>query len=82
MDFNTHGFVFYLLCLVYFLKISKEKISKKIFKQIANQIKQGTDTRLLKCLEKVDILIFPCLNPDGYEFTRSDPRNPAVSFIE
>ncbi|CAK5021243.1 unnamed protein product [Meloidogyne enterolobii] len=45
---------------------------------IANQIKQGTDTRLLKCLEKVDILIFPCLNPDGYEFTRSDPRNPAI----
>lgn len=45
---------------------------------IANQIKQGSDTRLLKCLEKVDILIFPCLNPDGYEFTRSDPRNPAI----
>ncbi|KAL3119279.1 hypothetical protein niasHT_000223 [Heterodera trifolii] len=44
----------------------------------ANQIRLGQDQRLLKCLERVDILVLPCLNPDGYEFTRSEPRNPAV----
>ena len=45
---------------------------------IANQMKLGQDSRLIKSLDRVDILIFPCLNPDGYEYTRSEPRNPAV----
>lgn len=45
---------------------------------IANQLRSGQDQRLLRILDKVDIIIFPCLNPDGYEYTRSEPRNPAV----
>uniref|UniRef100_A0A914I7C9 ShKT domain-containing protein n=1 Tax=Globodera rostochiensis TaxID=31243 RepID=A0A914I7C9_GLORO len=45
---------------------------------IANQIRLGQDQRLLKCLERLDVLVLPCINPDGYEFTRSEPRNPAV----
>jgi murein tripeptide amidase MpaA len=49
--------------------------------QIANQMKLGQDSRLIKSLDRVDILIFPCLNPDGYEYTRSEPRNPAVCLI-
>ncbi|KAH7728535.1 Protein Y47G6A.19 a [Aphelenchoides avenae] len=36
------------------------------------------DSKLKEHLGKVDLLIIPCANPDGYEFTRTEPRNPSV----
>ncbi|KAI1709568.1 zinc carboxypeptidase domain-containing protein [Ditylenchus destructor] len=47
---------------------------------IANEILSGKDSPLLKYLESIDVLILPCVNPDGYEYTKSDPRNPLVRF--
>ncbi|TKR95883.1 hypothetical protein L596_009993 [Steinernema carpocapsae] len=38
----------------------------------------GKDTPLTRFMDNYNIVVFPCLNPDGYEFTRSDPRNPSV----
>uniref|UniRef100_A0AC34G5I3 ShKT domain-containing protein n=1 Tax=Panagrolaimus sp. ES5 TaxID=591445 RepID=A0AC34G5I3_9BILA len=44
---------------------------------LANGILQN-DTKLMKMLENIEIVVFPVLNPDGYEYTRSDPRNALV----
>lgn len=32
----------------------------------------------MKDLNEIELVIFPVLNPDGYEYTRSDPRNALV----
>ncbi|VDD95176.1 unnamed protein product [Enterobius vermicularis] len=36
----------------------------------------GSDPRITKFIDELDIFIFPCLNPDGYEYSRSssDPQ--------
>ncbi|VDM38555.1 unnamed protein product [Toxocara canis] len=36
------------------------------------------DAKITEYVNMLNIYIFPCLNPDGYEYTRSDQRNPAV----
>ncbi|VDK43396.1 unnamed protein product, partial [Anisakis simplex] len=42
----------------------------------------GQDPKITEYVNTLNIYIFPCLNPDGYEYTRSDPHKPAVrSFI-
>ncbi|VDK46562.1 unnamed protein product [Anisakis simplex] len=33
----------------------------------------GTNNRITNFIDKLNIFIFPCLNPDGYEYTRSEP---------
>uniref|UniRef100_A0A0K0EI88 ShKT domain-containing protein n=1 Tax=Strongyloides stercoralis TaxID=6248 RepID=A0A0K0EI88_STRER len=40
----------------------------------------GTDNDITNYINNLNIVIFPILNPDGYEYTRSDPRNPLVRF--
>uniref|UniRef100_A0A0K0FL36 ShKT domain-containing protein n=1 Tax=Strongyloides venezuelensis TaxID=75913 RepID=A0A0K0FL36_STRVS len=40
----------------------------------------GSDDDITNYLNTLNIIIFPILNPDGYEYTRSDPRNPLVRF--
>lgn len=37
-----------------------------------------TNPKIKNYLKLLDIHIYPCLNPDGYEYTRSDPTNPSV----
>ncbi|KAM3720854.1 putative carboxypeptidase suro-1 [Dirofilaria immitis] len=37
----------------------------------------GNDPVITRYLKSVNIYIFPCVNPDGYEYTRSEP-NPQV----
>ncbi|VDN38774.1 unnamed protein product [Gongylonema pulchrum] len=39
----------------------------------------GKDPVITKYLKSLNIYIFPCLNPDGYEYTRSQPI-PQVSY--
>uniref|UniRef100_A0A914ELD3 ShKT domain-containing protein n=1 Tax=Acrobeloides nanus TaxID=290746 RepID=A0A914ELD3_9BILA len=43
---------------------------------IANRY--GKDPAITQYLNNLNIVIFPCLNPDGYEFTRSAPRDVEV----
>uniref|UniRef100_A0A0N4Z0I3 ShKT domain-containing protein n=1 Tax=Parastrongyloides trichosuri TaxID=131310 RepID=A0A0N4Z0I3_PARTI len=40
----------------------------------------GEDQLITDYLNKLNIVIFPVLNPDGYEYTRTEPRNPVVRF--
>lgn len=37
-------------------------------------------SQLARYLDTIDIIIFPCLNPDGYEYTKTNPQNPSVRF--
>lgn len=43
--------------------------------------KYGHDAQITKYVEELTWVIVPCLNPDGYEFTRSS-TNPNVSFAK
>ncbi|VDM95238.1 unnamed protein product [Thelazia callipaeda] len=36
------------------------------------------DPKTTEYFELLDIYIYPCLNPDGYEYTRSAPNDPSV----
>lgn len=38
------------------------------------------DPKIRSYLDNIVVYIFPVLNPDGYEYTRSDKTNPRVSF--
>uniref|UniRef100_A0A915BD14 ShKT domain-containing protein n=1 Tax=Parascaris univalens TaxID=6257 RepID=A0A915BD14_PARUN len=33
----------------------------------------GSNDRITEFINEINIFIFPCLNPDGYEYTRSEP---------
>uniref|UniRef100_A0A0M3HR29 ShKT domain-containing protein n=1 Tax=Ascaris lumbricoides TaxID=6252 RepID=A0A0M3HR29_ASCLU len=34
--------------------------------------------KITEYVDTLNIYIFPCINPDGYEYTRSDQRDPAI----
>uniref|UniRef100_A0A0R3RKX5 Peptidase_M14 domain-containing protein n=1 Tax=Elaeophora elaphi TaxID=1147741 RepID=A0A0R3RKX5_9BILA len=37
-----------------------------------------SNPKVTECLKLLDIYILPCLNPDGYEYTQSNPNNPSI----
>lgn len=39
-----------------------------------------SDPKVAEYFKRLDIYIYPCLNPDGYEYTRSNPGDPSVKF--
>uniref|UniRef100_A0A7E4VYX8 Peptidase_M14 domain-containing protein n=1 Tax=Panagrellus redivivus TaxID=6233 RepID=A0A7E4VYX8_PANRE len=45
--------------------------------KIINKL-QRREADLLKVLDSVELVVIPVLNPDGYEFTRTEPRNALV----
>ncbi|VDN59005.1 unnamed protein product [Dracunculus medinensis] len=47
-----------------------------------NELVSGyeNDALITKYLNLLDFYIFPCVNPDGYEFTRTDQYDPAIRF--
>lgn len=45
--------------------------------KIANELLINK-SQLARYLDTIDIIIFPCLNPDGYEYTKTNPQNPSV----
>uniref|UniRef100_A0A1I7VAK1 Peptidase_M14 domain-containing protein n=1 Tax=Loa loa TaxID=7209 RepID=A0A1I7VAK1_LOALO len=37
-----------------------------------------SNPKIAEYLKRFDIYIYPCLNPDGYEYTRSQPNDPSI----
>ncbi|VDK87298.1 unnamed protein product [Litomosoides sigmodontis] len=37
-----------------------------------------SNPKVAEYLELLDVYIFPCLNPDGYEYSRSNPNEPSI----
>lgn len=64
--------------------IGKKKKKKHLHRTDLGEIFQlvsgfGKDPVITRYLRSINIYIFPCLNPDGYEYTRSKP-NPQVLY--
>jgi murein tripeptide amidase MpaA len=62
---------------VYFIHhvsvLVQQKLNNNPPFQIANAILNNNDAKLTELLRTVDVIIFPVVNPDGYQYTRTDP---------
>ncbi|EJW70617.1 hypothetical protein WUBG_18475, partial [Wuchereria bancrofti] len=38
-----------------------------------------SNPKITEYLNLLDIYIYPCLNPDGYEYTQTKPNDPSVN---
>lgn len=60
----------------FFINTVTKVIQSTVFFQLIRGY--GTDSKITSYLNSLTIYVLPVLNPDGYEYTRSNPTDPKV----